>query len=118
MERIRFITHRDQRILLADISGCTAQELAHYIDKVPERVTKEPPHSVLLLADFSGSEITRENVERLKIATAFDRPHVQRSAWVFNGNLPKTLFESIGNFSARNIAKFETREEALDYLVS
>ena len=87
------------------------------IDDVPKHVTKEPEGSVLLLADFSRSKFTKETVEHLKLAAVFDRPHVKRSAWVLTQNLPKTLYESVRTFSGREIPTYETREEALEYLV-
>ncbi len=117
MDRIVFLTFRNQQVLLADCSDCSPEELAAVIDEVPKHVTSEPPGSVLLLADFSRSKFTKETVEHLKIAAVFDRPHLKRSAWVLTQNLPKTLYESIRTFSGREIRTFETREEALEYLV-
>jgi hypothetical protein len=116
MDRIRFITHRDQRILLADFSDCTAEELTVMADQVPEFVTREPLGSVLLLGDFSGAQFSREAVEHVKIAAVFDRPHLKRAAWVLTENLPKAFYDSIRTFSARQIPTFATREEAMDYL--
>ena len=118
MDRIRFVTHRDQRILLLDFTGCSAQEVAAIADRAPEIVTREPLASLLTLADFAGAEFSREAVERIKVATALDRPHVKRSAFVLSENLPKALYDSIRTFSAREFYVFATREEALDYLVS
>jgi len=118
MDRIRFITHREQRILLVDCTDCTSEEMAVIADQLPETVTQEPPGSVLLLGDFSRAQFTRESVEHVKIAAVFDRPHLKRAAWVANANLPKALHDSIQSFSAREIPIFATREQALDYLVS
>lgn len=118
MDRIRFVTHRERRILLLDLTNCNGEEVAEIADRVPSIVTQEPVGSVLLLADFSGAEFTREAVEHLKIATAFDRAHIDRAAWVLTENLPQALYDSIRSFSAREIPVFATREEALDYLVS
>lgn len=117
MDRIVFLTSRNQRVLLADCSDCSPEQLAAVIDEVPKHVTTQPLGSVLLLADFSRSKFTKETVEHLKIAAVFDRPHIKRSAWVLTQNLPKTFFESVRTFSGREIATFETREEALEYLV-
>jgi len=117
MERIRFIDHAGHKILLVDCSGCQPGEVAEIADHVPEFVTAEPPRSVLLLADFSGSKLTKEAVERIKIAAVRNRPHLRRSAWVFNGNIPKTLHDSVKSFSSRDIPKFETREDAMGFLV-
>jgi len=117
MDRILFLTSHDQQVLLADCSDCSPEELAAVIEEVPKFVTTQPLGSVLLLGDFSRAKFTKETVERLKIAAVFDRPHVKKTAWVLTQNLPKTLYESIRTFSGREIATFETREEALRYLV-
>lgn len=117
-QRLRYIEHAGKRILLADISGCNSEQLVQCIDAVPQYVTKQPEHSVLLLADFTGTDFNREIIEHLKIAAVFDRAHIAKSAWVLAHNQHGLLVESIRTFSARDIAVFPTREEALDYLVS
>ena len=118
MDRIRFITHRGQRVLLFDVTDCAPDEMAVLADRIPDVVTQEPLGSVLLLADYSKARFTRESVEHVKIAAVFDRPHLKRAAWVLTENLPKALYDSIRTFSAREIPVFATREEALEYLVS
>ncbi len=117
-QRLRYIEHAGKRILLADISGCNSEQVAQCIDAVPQHVTKQPEHSVLLLADFTGTDFNREIIEHLKIAAVFDRAHVAKSAWVLAHNQHGLLIDSIRTFSAREIAVFPTRDEALDYLVS
>ena len=118
MDRIRFITHRGQRILLVDNSHSSAKEVSAIADQLPAIVTQEPLGSLLLVADFTGAKFTRETIEHMKIAAVFDRPHLKRAAWVFTENLPKALYDSIRTFSVREIPTFGTREEALDYVVS
>ena len=117
MDRIRLIAHEHKDILLVDCSGCAAAEMFSLIDEVPNHVRKYPRESVLLLGDFSNAEFNRDVVERLKVATVFDRPHLKRSAWVLTANLPPVLYESIKTFSGRELPIFATREEALAYLV-
>ena len=116
--RFRYIEHRGKRILLADVSNCTPEQLLDWIKTVPQYVTKQPEHSVLLLGDLTGTHFTKEAIEQLKIAAVFDRPHVAKAAWVLNDNLHKVLMDSIRAFSAREIPVFATREEAMDYLAS
>jgi len=71
---------------------------------------------VRAVADFSGAEFDRTAIEHIKIAMAFDRAHVKRAAWVLTENLPKALYDSVRQFTAREFPVFLTREEALDYV--
>ena len=116
-DRIRYITHRGQRILLVDHSGCTAAELSAMCDLVPSYVTPEPDNSVLLLADFSNAQIDRDALEHVKLAAVFDRPHLKRSAWVITPSFPKAFYENVKAFSVRELRIFQTREQAMSYLV-
>jgi hypothetical protein len=117
-DRIRCVEHQGKQILLVDLSHCTPAEVAKIALVVPSYVTSEPRGSVLLLADFTGAEFDRIAIERMKESTVFDRPHLKRSAWVGIDKLPKVFYEHIKNFSQRDLPAFETREEAMDWLVS
>jgi len=117
-ERIRYITHRGHRVLLVDVSHCGPAELARITRLVPASTVTEPRGSVLLLADFTGSEFDKATIEVLKQATVFDRPHLKRSAWVGVETLPHVFYENIKSFSRRDLPTFKTREEALEWLVA
>lgn len=116
-DRIRFIEHKGRKILLVDVSHCTPADTAKIALLVPSYVTSQDRGSVLLLADFTGTEFDRIAIDRLKEATVFDKPHLKRSAWVGIESLPHVFFEHIKNFSRRDLPTFKTREEALEWLV-
>lgn len=118
MERISFVIHRDRRVLLLDFTDCSPEEVADIADRVPAVVTKEPQNSVLAVADFTGAEFDKDAIERIKIAMAFDRPHVKRATWILNENLPKALYDAVRHFTAREFPVFHTRTEALEWVVS
>jgi hypothetical protein len=117
-ERIRYINHKGQRVLLIDLSNCSAQEVSRISLLVPAQTVTEPRGSVLLLADFTGAQFDKNSLEALKQATVFDRPHLKRSAWVGVETLPHVFYENIKSFSQRDLPTFKTREEALDWLVA
>jgi SpoIIAA-like len=117
-ERIRFITHKGKEVLLVDISHCTTVELADIARLVPTQTAIKPRGSVLLLADFTGTQFDKSSIETLKQATVFARPHLKRSAWVGVESLPKVFYENIKAFSQRDLPTFKTREEALEWLIS
>ena len=118
MERIRFVTHRGQRILLVDYTNCTADEVAEIADQAPPIITREPAGSLLLLADFTGAQVNRETAEHIKVAAAIDKAHVKRDACVLDSGLPRALYDSVRSFSTRELPIFHTREAALDYLAN
>jgi hypothetical protein len=115
--RIKFISHKGKKILLADASNLSAEELVQLSPLALSRITAEPRGSVLLLADFSGSKVDKKSLEALKPALVLDRPYLKRSAWVGTENLPKVFYEHLKSFSQRELPTFKTREEALDWLV-
>ena len=117
-DRIRFVTHHGQQILLVDVTNCNTAEMIELAHLVPSYVASEPKGSVLLLADFTGSKFDKAAFESLKQAAVYDRPHLKRSAWVGTESLPKIFYENLKAFSQRDLPTFKTREEALDWLVS
>ena len=117
-DRIRFIEHKGKQVLLVDLSHCKRVELERMAGYVPNYVTQQPRGSVLLLADFTGAEFSRDAMMRLKEATVFDRPHLKKSAWVGAESIPHVFYENIKSFSQRELPTFKTRAEALDWLVS
>jgi hypothetical protein len=117
MERISFVEHRGKRILLIDYSHLSAAEIVQVAEQAPSVITKEPPGSLLLLDDFTGAEFTREVIAHFKVVAAVDKPHILRDAMVLDHNLPKALYDSVRAFSTREFPIFNTREEALEYLV-
>jgi hypothetical protein len=117
-QRIRYITHKGHRVLLVDLSHCSPAELARMARLVPVSTVTEPAGSLLLLADFTGSEFDKPTIEVLKQATVFARPHLKRSAWVGVETLPHVFYENIKSFSRRDLPTFKTREEALEWLVA
>ena len=116
--RIRFISHKQKKILLVDGTGCSAEQLEEFATLVPARVTAEPLGSVLLLADLTGARIDKKTLELVKPALVLDRPYLKRSAWVGTEGLPKIFYEHMKNFSQRDLPTFKTREEALEWLVA
>ena len=116
-DRVSFIPHSGKQILIADFTECTPDEVKAVTDQVRRVVTAQLENSVLLMADFAGAQFSKDAVTRIKEATTYDRPYVKRAAWAHTGSLPKVFYEAIKTFSQREFPTFETREEALDFLV-
>jgi hypothetical protein len=117
-DRIRFITHCGRAVLFVDLSGCAAPEVERLCKLVPAFVTQQPRESVLILGDFTDAKLDRTAVTTLKESLVFDRPHVKKAAWVGAESIPNVFYENIKSFSQRDLPRFSSREEALNWLVN
>jgi|SRR5580658_383259 hypothetical protein len=116
-DRIRFITHHGKQMLLVDLSHCSAAEVEKVYRELPEFVITRPLRSVLILSDFTGASFDEEAMRVMKETAVFDKPHVRKSAFVGIESLPREFYENLKGFSRREFPAFETRDEALAWLV-
>ena len=116
-ERLSFIKHKGHAIYLIDLTHCAAKEMLVLLDLIRADIARHEPGSMLTLADFTGAQINKNVATRMKEVLALDRPYVKRSAWVGAESLPHVYVEHFKNFSRRDIPAFNTREEAMDWLV-
>lgn len=117
-DRVRFIKHGGQDILLIDFSGLAGPQLLLIVNAVQKSIAQHPSHSLLTLADFTGAHIDKAVAARMKEVLVLDRPKVKRSAWVGVESLPKVFYENFKTFSQRAFPTFATREQAMEWLVS
>ena len=116
-DRIRFIEHQGKQILLLDFSRANTHEMQLLLEYVRITVAQHAHESLVTLADFTGSTVDHAVATRIKEVLTLDRPFVKKTAWVGSESIPHAFMENFYNFSQREIATFETREEALDWLV-
>jgi hypothetical protein len=117
-ERIRFIDHKGKRVLLVDLSNCSANEVEEIARAVPDHVTVNPHSSVLVLTDFTGAAFDRDALRAMKEAAVFDKPFVKKSALIGTEDLPGSFYDELKSYSRRDLLIFKTREEALNWLAA
>ena len=116
-KRLRFVKHKGQAIFLIDFSHCQGKDMLVLLDQVRADVARHQPGTVLTLADFSGAKVDKEVATKIKEVLTLDRPYVKKSAWVGTDSLPHVFYENFKTFSRRDFPTFETREEAMEWLV-
>jgi hypothetical protein len=92
--------------------------LVEIADQIEESVTSQPQKSVLTLSEFTGAKFDHRAITRLKEVAAYDNPYVRRAAIVNAAAMPKVLLEGLKSFAQRDFGKFETRQQALDWLTA
>ncbi|MGA2966475.1 MAG: hypothetical protein ABSD64_09695 [Terriglobales bacterium] len=116
-DRIYFVEHRGQRILLLDYSHANAREMLLLLEHVRSTVAQHERDSLVTLADYTGATVDHAVATKIKEVLTLDRPFVKKTAWVGIEGIPHAVMESFHIFSQRQIATFKTREEAMDWLV-
>jgi hypothetical protein len=119
MERIRFITHRGVRVLLLDMTNLTDfDEELRQIEAAKRVIAAEPPKSLLLLTDVTGSRYNATVMAAMKEMGAHNTPFVKACAAVTQAAAHRVAMAAVAMFTRRPLKPFSTREEALDWLAS
>ncbi len=120
MERVRFLEHGGQRVLLIDYSELTDEgEFLALIERRKKIVETEPSGNLLTLTDVTNAHCTRNVLEAMKVAAVLDLPHLKRAAIVGTDSVfPRGTSDAMTTFTARHWTRFQTRDEALHWLVS
>ena len=119
-KRVRFVLHRQRRILLYDFTNLPdtrdALELIQFARKI---AAQQIANSLFTLTDISDSHYDRHVTAALQELAKHNKPYVIAGAAVGVAGLQKVIFRSILAFSGRkNISLFDSREEALDWLAA
>jgi hypothetical protein len=116
-ERICFANRDGKQILFLDLSNCNARTLEDVMRKVPDIVATHAFGSVRVLTDLTGASFDDDAVMAIKEAAVFNKPYVKKSALVGTDGVPRNVYDAMKNFSRREWVVFQTRTEALDWLI-
>ena len=119
MERVRFITHKGRKVLLVDYSNLRDEaELLQIIEQREFMIDQQPKNSVLVIIIVTGAKWSKDVLTRAKEANVYERPYVRRAALVGVADYQKAAIDAVAMFSQRQWERFETLDEALDWIVS
>ena len=117
-ERISFFTHKGKSIMFIDFSHCQPKEVLPLLSDIQITVARHEKKSLLILTDMTDAHLDRNGAQRMKEVLVLDTPYVKRSAWLGMQSVPKVYVENFKSFSHRELTFFNTREEALEWLVA
>ena len=118
LERISFFTHQGKSIMFIDFNHCEPKDIVPLLSQIQMTVARHEKHSVLIFADMTDAHIDRAAAQRMKEVLVLDTPYVKRAAWIGAQSVPKAFLDNFKSFSHRELTFFDTRDEALDWLVS
>ena len=119
-KEFQVIEHKGKKILLFDFSHCQCkEEIEPIIHGAKQWIQGKEPTSVLTLTDVTDANYDTESLNLLKDLTIHNKPYVKAGAIIgITRPLLRLAYNIVMAFSERNLPIFETREEAMEWLVS
>jgi hypothetical protein len=99
------------------IASLTTEELKERIESIKPVVIKEPPHSILCIADVIDGKFNPEMTQMLKEFTKHNEPYIKMTALIGVDGLKKVIYSGVLLFTGRkNLILKNTRQEAMEWL--
>lgn len=119
MKALKETIHKAKIITIVDLVGMKTQQALQTLNEAQKEIALMPPKSALLITDVSSTEITNEFITAVMEFAKKNTPNVKASAAVTGGNKMVNLISfNVANSAGRKINSFNTRLEAMDWLVS
>ena len=119
MDRVRYITHKGNKVLLVDYTDLSDEaEILKMLEQREFQVDSQPKHSVLMVIIVSRAKFSKDVLTRAKEANVYDLPYVRRAALVGVSDNQKVAIDAVSMFAKRHWEKFATLAEALDWIVA
>lgn len=118
--RTHFIRHQGLEVVLLDYSDITDPKDALAAIEASRLFFAglTPDGSQYTLTDVCRTHYDKDIVEALKGLAAHNRPYVRAAAIVTDSRMQRTMASLVGIFSRRKLAAFETRADALAFLLA
>jgi hypothetical protein len=111
-DRFQHITHKGETIVFLDLSNL--QDENEIVRLLKMRSTLQTRHG--LLVDLTNTHFSRDIMKAAKENAKAVRPLLKAFAVVGTGSMVSMLVSAVSRFSGMNIATFDTRAAAMDWL--
>jgi hypothetical protein len=116
--RVQLIHHRGKEVVLVDMTNLEPPKMLEVAEECKRTVTSLPKGTALTLTDVSGASFGKDTVDKMQEITAANKDHVYKAAVVGVSGLKQIIVNSVAMFSKRDLKLFDSRDAALDWLVS
>jgi hypothetical protein len=112
-----WLQHKGKRIFYMNIAVKTPEEMKQRIAAMEPVIEKEPPKSILCLADVIDGSFSPEITQLTKDFAKHNEPYIKTTALIGVEGLKQVIFNGILLFTNRkNMVLKNSRPEALDWL--
>ncbi len=118
MTKSRWIEHNGKKIFYQDFANLfyNSQALKNELAGVQEIVTKEPANSVLVISDFTNTEITADVMPVLNESSKFTKAYVRKTAVLGVTGIKRTFGDLLSRITGQPLMYFSNEAEAKEWL--
>ena len=118
MERVRRVEQQGKAVVLIDLSGCPAAEVASLLVQGRAMIATCAPKTALTLTDVTDARFDDAATHEARTNAEQNAPYVRAAALVGVTGLKKIVYNVVTRMTGRDYKVFATREEALRWLVA
>ncbi len=114
----KWIEHNGKKILYQDFSNLffNTNAVKEELEQVEAIVLGEPANSVLVISNFTNTEITNELMPILNEASKITKAHVRKTATLGVTGIKRTLGDLLSRITGQQIMYFTSEAEAKEWL--
>lgn len=118
MMKVQWVSHKGKKILFTDYEGTKTQEEMIVILNESIQIAKKTPGTILGLVNIRDSAVGPDYMKEAKEQGKALAHKREKSAIIGVTGLKGMLLKGFNLFTGSTLKSFNTKEEALDYLVS
>jgi hypothetical protein len=117
--RSKWIEYKGKKVFYQDFSNLffNSQAVEQELKEVQSVVIREPKDSVLVLSNFSDTDISVDMLPILDAASQMTKDHVHKTAVLGVSGIKRTLGDILSRLTGQPLMYFDTEEEAKEWLV-
>jgi predicted nucleotide-binding protein (sugar kinase/HSP70/actin superfamily) len=114
----KWIEYKGKKILYQDFSNLffNTKAVKEELEQVQAIVLGEPEDSVLVISDFTNTEITNELMPILNNASKTTKTHVHKTATIGVTGMKRTLGDLLSRITGQSLMYFMNEAEAKEWL--
>jgi hypothetical protein len=117
-ERIRFEMYKGRKVLVVDFTSLSGQAVLDLIAEAENFMISSEEQKLLYLLNIKDAKGSPEVIDAYKHFSKRMADIIWKDAVVGVSKLQKILMDTIRDYAGVALPEFETKEEAMDYLVA
>jgi hypothetical protein len=114
----KWMEHNGKKIFYQDFSDnfFNDQSVKQELEEVQAIVLSQPEDSILVLSNFTNTEITTNLMSILNESSKLTKPHVKKTAVLGVTGIKRTLGDLLSKITGQSLMYFSTETEAMEWL--